>query len=781
MRKERQAGSLDTGIETYRSIEFNLIGDQFKEYRDLDHAGKPLQIPNFGASIEGYTSGFNLNLHDCWNPLQGSSVYHDSKTHDFFDRYSSKRPDRSHTWSGEYSDPGYGSQFGGGTTPSMSVSSFLDSRTEISSIPDDSSSYINGVAIPRQSRTKSLDDNKLRCDKCPWVGKTPSEKRKHDARHRKAHKCEEDGCESRFGNKNDLERHRKSVHNKCPECGPKETYKCFGRNCGHPEKVWPRLDNFKAHLRLKHYEENETDLLSWSRNWYKERKKEEEGKKREGGIQTTSSCTADVSSRKEPPTTPTITPSTLINTLSYNPGDYFGTELGTLTLNPIGHPQNSRANAFPETLQTLNELPFSPLKADGSSADQVDFKLPSVPDILAEVNPQRRDDLVFRMGPESTPSKGGLPGVELFHHGVPSTKVLDLAVKLQNRMRGFSQEERDIICLKLESIWEEMRTPDTSKSWEDPLGKRDEEIATTMHEMSKESPKQDDSKCPFCFKSFNRPSALKKHRKRHEKPYGCTFSGCYGRFGSKADWKRHESMQHCHTQSFRCSLPRDPHPQCAKLFLQQKDFVEHLRTVHHAEPGTIDHQITNGRIGANDAESKFRYWCGFCKEIKPVEKTGVDALNERFDHIDLHFRRNENIKTWIPAKGHTEKGAQKKRDKNRKKESKRTATSRLEENPESLYDNGHDCGEPSTYEECPSSADETYTEAKPHSDSHGERSKARKLDHVEKHEDSVFYCCSCGDGPRPIMAMHCVCGHPFCEFCNKETSNIMDPIPPFNS
>lgn len=226
-----------------------------------------------------------------------------------------------------------------------------------------------------------------------------------------------------------------------------------------------------------------------------------------------------MSSRKEPPTTPTITPSTLINTLSYNPGDYFGTELGTLTLNPIGHPQNSRANAFPETLQTLNELPFSPLKADGSSADQVDFKLPSVPDILAEVNPQRRDDLVFRMGPESTPSKGGLPGVELFHHGVPSTKVLDLAVKLQNRMRGFSQEERDIICLKLESIWEEMRTPDTSKSWEDPLGKRDEEIATTMHEMSKESPKQDDSKCPFCFKSFNRPSALKYIRHSSTKPH----------------------------------------------------------------------------------------------------------------------------------------------------------------------------------------------------------------------------------------------------------------------
>lgn len=86
--------------------------------------------------------------------------------------------------------------------------------------------------------------------------------RKHDARHRKDHRCEEDGCDARFGTRNDLERHRKSVHSKCPQYGPKETYKCFGRNCGHPKKVWPRLDNFKAHLRLKHSEQDEIDLLS---------------------------------------------------------------------------------------------------------------------------------------------------------------------------------------------------------------------------------------------------------------------------------------------------------------------------------------------------------------------------------------------------------------------------------------------------------------------------------------------------------------------------------------
>jgi hypothetical protein len=234
----------------------------------------------------------------------------------------------------------------------------------------------------------------------------------------------------------------------------------------------------------------------------------------------------------------------------------------------------------------------------------------------------------------------------------------------------------------------------------------------------------------------------RKHRKRHEKPYGCTFAGCYGRFGSKADWKRHESMQHCHTQCFRCSLSRDNHLECAKVFLHEKDFVEHLKNDHRAEPRKIERQVATGYIGANDAELRFTYWCGFCKEIKTVEKKGLDAKNERFDHIDLHFRKSENIKRWVPAKGHTEKGAQKRRDKNRKKESKRTATSRLEENSGLLYDNGYNDGELSTYEECPSSADETYTEAKPQPDSHGERNKARKLGHAEKEEDSVIYCVS---------------------------------------
>ena len=200
-------------------------------------------------------------------------------------------------------------------------------------------------------------------------------------------------------------------------------------------------------------------------------------------------------------------------------------------------------------------------------------------------------------------------------------------------------------------------------------------------------------------------------------------------------------MQHGHTQSFRCSLPRGNHDHCAKVFLYKNAFVEHLKTFHKADQEEILQLIATGHIGPKDEESRFSYWCGFCKKIKTVEKTGVDALNERFDHIDLHFQKNENIKKWVPAQGHTEKGAQKRRDKNRKKECKRTATSRLEYGSGVLYDNGYNDGEFSAYEECPSSADEACTEDKPQLDSHGESNKSRKVEQVETDEVSV-YCVS---------------------------------------
>jgi hypothetical protein len=66
-----------------------------------------------------------------------------------------------------------------------------------------------------------------------------------------------------FSNVNDLERHQKSVHGIQPN-RPSTTrlYKCFGTKCSRPDRMWPRLDNFKHHLKKMHCDEDTDELIA---------------------------------------------------------------------------------------------------------------------------------------------------------------------------------------------------------------------------------------------------------------------------------------------------------------------------------------------------------------------------------------------------------------------------------------------------------------------------------------------------------------------------------------
>jgi hypothetical protein len=88
-------------------------------------------------------------------------------------------------------------------------------------------------------------------------------RRKHEARHKKQFICDEPNCQRKegFGTKNDLERHKKCVHHKIPDRGPKKKYKCFGDHCVRQHKLWPRLDNFRQHLGRIHSSEDPGILL----------------------------------------------------------------------------------------------------------------------------------------------------------------------------------------------------------------------------------------------------------------------------------------------------------------------------------------------------------------------------------------------------------------------------------------------------------------------------------------------------------------------------------------
>jgi hypothetical protein len=68
-----------------------------------------------------------------------------------------------------------------------------------------------------------------------------------------------------FPNRNDLERHQKSVHKLKPLHGSNKNFICAGRSCaGKEEKTWDRQDNFKAHCNRVHKDEDLAKLLERS-------------------------------------------------------------------------------------------------------------------------------------------------------------------------------------------------------------------------------------------------------------------------------------------------------------------------------------------------------------------------------------------------------------------------------------------------------------------------------------------------------------------------------------
>ena len=76
--------------------------------------------------------------------------------------------------------------------------------------------------------------------------------RKHRQRHTKPHQCQVVGCSRTegFSTSNDLERHIRSVHPQEQTGGNR--YRCSLQACKHKEKIWPRADNFRAHIKRVH-------------------------------------------------------------------------------------------------------------------------------------------------------------------------------------------------------------------------------------------------------------------------------------------------------------------------------------------------------------------------------------------------------------------------------------------------------------------------------------------------------------------------------------------------
>ena len=138
--------------------------------------------------------------------------------------------------------------------------------------------------------------------------------------------------------------------------------------------------------------------------------------------------------------------------------------------------------------------------------------------------------------------------------------------------------------------------------------------------------------------------------KRHEKPYGCTFNNCNKTFGSKNDWKRHESSQHWHLETWQCDcIKSEDEEPCQRRFLRRESFKNHLQRDHLSlDSRQIEAKLESCRIGRH-CESRF--WCGFCVKTIEIGTEKVNAWTLRCNHIDDHFcgrhgERKRNIKEW---------------------------------------------------------------------------------------------------------------------------------------
>lgn len=144
-------------------------------------------------------------------------------------------------------------------------------------------------------------------------------------------------------------------------------------------------------------------------------------------------------------------------------------------------------------------------------------------------------------------------------------------------------------------------------------------------------------------------NSIRKHKKRHTRPYGCTYTACPKRFGSKNDWKRHENTRHYQIEAWRCQepTPRSKINQCAKVFYRRELYQAHLKEHHNiGDDVEIRKRSQANRIGRNGQSG---FWCGFCRKIVTLTTRGLEAWDERFNHIDReHFKKEQTIDHWYP-------------------------------------------------------------------------------------------------------------------------------------
>ncbi|KAJ5903783.1 Zinc finger C2H2 [Penicillium tannophilum] len=599
----------------------------------LDSTSHPAflnQWPSAGSQdfyYQNYPARFGADQ-DAWNPLLAAGVppsstgshMHMPDADCAFPKPHYRTPSEAgsqYMGSLHSADSGYGSNNG---AHSAIPTSYVDSLSS-PQIGTKEHAFAEPTPFFDQSRmagpgfaqhfNESLFDASVKCDHpaCSWFGKCPSDKRKHEARHRKLFRCDEPNCPRKegFGTINDLARHKKCVHNKEPERGPKMMYLCYGKNCPRPNKRWPRLDNFKQHLSRMHAEEDGEKLLRRSMEWHE-------------------SVTCR---RPDPKLEDTSSVDSMIDAQ-----DHMSTHSGDMDLESdetMNHAQNN-VDYLSSRMATPRPVSSNPPSEISFSDSQSQFQ--SLGSISLDASPvQDGTDLATEHGQIKS---------EPFVTDAADNLINAMTRMMNSRVRR-TQNNDEGIEVECDATLSQPQRQMLQKVLSVALERLSDE-APAVPESTDE--KQDWFQCDICTKRTRLRCEMKKHQKRHERPYGCTFPHCAKSFGSKADWKRHETSQHLHLPSWLCAFhDHSKGESCGRIFYRQETYSQHLTQQHRIPKIRLRTSLSATRL---DLAEQSHFWCGLCSRTIPLQSTGSTALDERFNHIDIeHFKKGERGHNWV--------------------------------------------------------------------------------------------------------------------------------------
>ncbi|KAL8690297.1 MAG: hypothetical protein Q9224_004438 [Gallowayella concinna] len=477
---------------------------------------------------------------------------------------------------------------------------------------------------------------------CGATSKNHSEHRKHLLRHEKPYKCIIPGCSKvdGFSTNNDLDRHKKSVHKIMPKNSSDRSFRCAAINCPKKEKIWPRLDNFRQHCLRIHHEEDCDELVKKS--------------ELDPGLAIEANDLANSSNHEAGDTQPGADVGELSDYL--NPSITFDPHLNILPIQCGVESHMPQAQHFRPLSPHSPDTPSNVAHNASAVQQPVASQLLQVPGAYSPgKRPQSPSWKPFRIQDEGNISHTlGDPRKRV----IKSSKPLASTRKAEQISEELASEIAKCIDLSRgppEDIQAAIKNrvllalnPNLSR-------KRSAQMAQLRDENGHRGAKK--IKCDQCSVTTARQCDMKKHQKRHTRPYGCTFPGCSKKLGSKNDWKRHENTQHYQIETWRCHEDSESSAigQCASLFYRREQFQSHLRDKHHKhDEQYIQDQCKVRRIGRN---GQGRFWCGFCQQIVELKKKGLEAWEERFGHIDdLHYKKGQTIFDWVPLDGHVPKG-----------------------------------------------------------------------------------------------------------------------------